>query len=190
MSENPELWDKYTDDNVNQNQAEVSKFIYHVSASLGAKKILEAGCNVGNNLVSFPKDYDIHGVDMNEHALQTAKKNFPNFNFKCENLSNIPFPDSTFDLVFTRNVLIHVPANKMDEVLKELLRVSKKWILNIEYYGEDGKMIKWKRGDDLLWYRNMKERWKKFDVEIVNEADIPLDIDFGNSRITIVKKCS
>ena len=58
----------------------------------------------------------------------------------------------------------------------------------MEYYGEDGKMINWKRGDDLLWYRNMKERWSKFNVEVISDIDIPLDIDSGKMRLTLVKK--
>jgi hypothetical protein len=73
-------------------------------------------------------------------------------------------------------------------VLKELLRISRKWILNLEYFGEDGKMIKWKRGDDLLWYRNMSERWSRFNVDIITDIDIPHEIDSNKTRLTLVRK--
>jgi len=36
-------------------------------------------------------------------------------------------------------------------------------------------MIDWKRGKDLLWYRNMKERWKKFNVEILSDYEMPIE---------------
>jgi hypothetical protein len=58
----------------------------------------------------------------------------------------------------------------------------------LEYFGEDGKMIDWKRGKDLLWYRNMKELWKKFNVEIVSDCEIPIEIDKRKMHLTLIKK--
>ena len=49
-------------------------------------------------------------------------------------------------------------------------------------------MIKWSRGDDLLWYRNMEERWSNFDVEIISSVSIPKEIDIGETHLTLVKK--
>jgi len=188
MGYDTELWNKYTDDNEGNIQNEFSKFIYFLSLGLGAKKICEAGCNIGNNLSSFPENFEIYGIDMNKNALEKAKKRYPDFSFKKTDLKQTGFPDSSFDLVFTRGVLIHIPTTDLDKVLKEFVRISKKWILNFEYFGEDGKMIKWKRGDDLLWYRNMKERWKNFPVNIINEIDIPKEIDPGKMKLTLVTK--
>ena len=125
---------------------------------------------------------------MNKHALEEAKKKHPSFNFQEGNLKKIPFEDNVFDLVFTRGVLIHVPNSDLDKALMELLRISKKWVFNLEYFGKDGNMIKWKRGDDLLWYRNMKERWSKFDVEIISDIEIPIEVDQGKVRLTLVRK--
>ena len=49
-------------------------------------------------------------------------------------------------------------------------------------------MIEWKRGQDLLWYRNMKELWSDFNVDIITDVEIPVELDFGKNRITIVRK--
>ena len=49
-------------------------------------------------------------------------------------------------------------------------------------------MIKWIRGDELLWYRNMKERWQNFDISVISEIDIPEEIDPGKMRLTLVTK--
>ena len=188
MGYNSKLWDKYTEENIDGVQPGLSKFIYHIALCLGAKKICEAGCNVGNNLIEFPREIEIHGIDMNESSLDKARKKYTSFTFKKANLNKIPYPDSYFDLVFTRGVLIHVKQDELNDVMKELFRISSNWILNMEYFGEDGKMIKWKRGDDLLWYRNMKERWKKFDVEIISDVEVPINIDSGRTRLTLVRK--
>lgn len=188
MDYNSKVWNRYTDENADQIQDELAKFIYHISTALGAKKICEAGCNIGNNLAGFPNNLDIHGIDMNKYALEKAKKRLPSFRFQNENIAKTSYPDSFFDLIFTRGVLIHIPEKEVDSTLMELLRISKKWIFNLEYFGEDGKMIKWKRGDDLLWYRNMKQRWSKFKVDIISDVEIPLEIDSGKMRFTLVKK--
>ena len=74
------------------------------------------------------------------------------------------------------------------EFFNELFRVSKKWIINLEYFGEDSKSISWKRGDDLLWYRDMKAKWSNYDVEIISDLEIPEKIDSGKTRLTVVRK--
>jgi len=185
---NTEIWDKYTEENTGAVQNRLSEFIFNSILTLGGGKILEAGCNIGNNLSSFPENYEIYGLDLNEKALEKCKARYQSFKFEKGSLLNIPFPDSFFDIVFTRGVLIHIAPENLDSVLSELLRVSKKWIFNLEYHGEDNKMIKWKRGDDMLWYRNMKERWIKYNVEIISEKDIPESIDEGKTRLTLVRK--
>lgn len=188
MNYDTKLWNEYTDENEGQIQQKLSDLIYHITLGLGAKKICECGCNVGNNLAGFPNTYDIHGVDLNTHALEKAKKKYPTFNFKHSNIAITGYPDSFFDLVFTRGVLIHIQKTEINNVLKELFRISNKWILNIEYFGDDGKMIKWKRGDDLVWYRDMNKLWSQFNVELISDIDIPLEIDSNKMRLTLVKK--
>jgi ubiquinone/menaquinone biosynthesis C-methylase UbiE len=188
MEYNTKLWNTYTDENQNSEQKELSKFIYHTSTILGAKKICEVGCNVGNNLSGVPENHDVYGIDMNEYALDQAKKRYPSFKFQSSSIDKIPYDDSFFDVVFTRGVLIHIPQDNIHNALTEMLRISKKWVFNLEYFGDDGKMIDWKRGKDLLWYRNMKEQWGKHDVEIVTDVEIPQQIDSGKNRLTIIKK--
>jgi SAM-dependent methyltransferase len=185
---NSDLWNEYTKDNDESYQESLSNFIANASLVLGAEKILEAGCNIGNNLRSFNSKLKVYGLDMNEKALQVAKNKLPNFEFKQGSLTDIPFEDNHFDLVFTRGVLIHIHPDDMQNATKELFRVSNKWIFNLEYLGEDNKMIKWSRGDDLLWYRNMEERWSNFDVEIISSVSIPKEIDIGETHLTLVKK--
>lgn len=188
MEYNTKIWDEYTDENTESIQENLSKFVFNSVLILGGKRVLEAGCNIGNNLSEFPVDFDVNGLDMNEKALNKCKEKYPSFKFEKGSVLEIPFPDSSFDVVFTRGVLIHISPDNIEKSTAELLRVSKKWVFNLEYFGEDNKMIKWKRGDDLLWYRNMKERWKSFKVEIISDVEVPEKIDGGKTRFTLVRK--
>ena len=188
MKYNSNIWDEYTKENEESFQESLSNFIFNASLVLGAKKILEAGCNIGNNLRSFPLDLEVFGLDMNKKALEIAKSKFPSFNFKQGSLTKIPFDDNYFDLVFTRGVLIHIHPDDVNNTMRELLRVSKKWIFNLEYFGEDNKMIKWKRGDEMLWYRDVEKRWKDLGVKVLSSIDIPEEIDSGKTRFTLAIK--
>ena len=188
MNYNSELWNKYTDENKNSIQGKISDFINYICIGLGAVKICEVGCNVGNNLSSFNKSVNVTGIDLNESALKNASVNYPNFKFKKASAIDIPFPDNSFDLVFTRGVLIHINPDDLKKAISELYRISKKWIFNLEYFGEDEKMIEWKRGNDLLWYRNMKKHWSEYDVDVISDCEISTDIDPGKTHFTLVRK--
>ena len=167
MEYNENIWTEYTKENESSS---------------------ESGCNIGYNLSSFDSSFDVTGVDLNDYALQKAKENFPSFNFYKSNIIDLPFENDEFDFIFTRGVLIHINKNDIQKVLSELSRISSKWIMNIEYFGLDGKAIEWKRGNDLLWYRNMKELWEKNNMKVITDIDLPISMDKDQTRLTLVCK--
>ena len=183
-----ELWNQYTDDNENTLQVDLSQFIYNTCITLDTKRICEAGCNIGNNLSSFDENFEVYGFDKNNYAIEKAKHNHPKIKFQNEDITKTSFQDSHFDLVFTRGVFIHIPSNYVSDAMDELFRISKKWIFNLEYFGTDDEMIKWTRGNDLCWYRNMKQKWQDYNVEIISDIELPTSIDDAHVRFTLVKK--
>lgn len=183
-----DLWDKYTSDNVQNYYVDISKFIWYNCLGLGCKKILDVGCNIGMELVSFPDYAYLCGIDINDQSLAIARDKHPNFVFLSGNVTNMHIMDDlTFDIVFDRGVLIHLSDSDVDKAMSEMLRVSKKYVMNIEYHGEDGKKIDW-RGGEPLYYRNMKERWKSYNVDIISDIEIPYEIDNNRVHYTLVRK--
>ena len=136
----------------------------------------------------FNNELEVWGFDKNNYAIEKAIQKLPEINFKIEDINKTSFPDSHFDIVFTRGVFIHIPTSSVNAAMNELFRISKKWIFNLEYFGTDGEMIKWKRGDDLCWYRNMKEKWQNYDVELITDLELPRQIDDSHVRFTLIKK--
>ena len=68
--------------------------------SLHCTSVLEIGCGTGVDLRKFDDSFEIHGVDLNEHALELAKKNIPKTEFYKESITKIPFKDTSIDFVF------------------------------------------------------------------------------------------
>jgi len=180
-----EYWNKYTDDNESKQNEEFSKFIRDLATSLRSNNVLEVGCSSGNDLSNFPNDFDVHGVDLNEHALDIAKKKFPTFKFKNGSIIDLPYEDSSIDFVFTHYVLNYISENEIDKAISELFRVSKKYILTCELYDENEGMID---GKSKAWKRNVYKKWLNFQVKIISDVDMHEDIEPKKPRFTLVRK--
>ncbi|OGG39570.1 hypothetical protein A2127_01655 [Candidatus Jorgensenbacteria bacterium GWC1_48_12] len=122
------------------------KFLFQVierHAPLG--KVLEIGCASAPNLIilsqKFPET-EFQGIDISENAISVGKKyvkehNIPNISLKAGNADSIKnFPDKSFDVVFTDAMLIYIGPEKIKEVLKEIIRISKKSVILVEWLSE------------------------------------------------------
>ncbi len=68
----------------------------------------------------------LHGIDIDERAIQWSRDNMPWATFKANQpLPPIDYPDATFDLVFNHSVFTHIDENYQDQWLAELRRVVK-----------------------------------------------------------------
>jgi len=105
MSYNKEFWDKYADKNESRYNEEFAKFTRDLATSLKCTSILEIGCGTGIDLRLFTSEYQIHGIDLNDNALNIAKKKWPIVNFKKGTITDLPFEDSSIDFVFTHQLL-------------------------------------------------------------------------------------
>ena len=81
MDYDEELWNKYADENESRDNEGFTKFVTDLARSLRCTSVLEIGCGTGIDLRKFDDSFEIHGVDLNEHALELAKKNIPKGTF-------------------------------------------------------------------------------------------------------------
>ena len=103
---------------------------------------------------------------------------------------NIPFKNGFFDLVFTCCVLIHINLNDLPDAMDEIYRVSKEYILSIEYYSEEETSIKYRGNEDLLWKRNFSKHFLQRypDLVLVSEGYFDKSDGFDNSNWWLFKK--
>ena len=84
-------------------------------------RILEVGCNIGNQLRGFQRMgfTSLYGVELQQYAVEKAKMATRNINIIQGSGFDLPFKDNFFDLVCTNVVLIHIsPAITINLWLK------------------------------------------------------------------------
>ncbi len=186
MDHDTEYWNQYAENSDSNYNEEMAKFIRDLAVSLRVQNVLEVGCNSGNDLKLFPQEFDVYGIDPNESAVRKASQNLPNFKFKVGSIVELPFENSSFDFVFTRSTLNHIDNSDMEKSVNELFRVSRKYILNVEYFSDNESQIQ--DGYISTWGRNMYKRWLDFKVKIISNVDMHEEIDPKKSKFTLIRK--
>ena len=97
--------------------------------------LLDAGCGMGNftlELANHNKFKNIVGIDFLKETINLAlenKKQFEDVTFLQGDLVKIPFCDKSFDITFCLNVLHHIHKEDFNNVLRELARVTDKFLV-------------------------------------------------------------
>ncbi len=183
MSYNKEFWDKYADENEERYNEEFAKFTRDLATSLHCTSVLEIGCGTGIDLRLFTDTFQIHGIDLNDNALDIAKEKIPSANFKKGTITNLPFEDSSIDFVFTHQLLNYLDDDTLEKGVAEMYRVAGKYIMNCEKFDETEKQI-----DENHKFRNMLNSWKNYKVKIVSNVDMHEEIEPEKARFTLLRK--
>ena len=183
MSYNKEFWDKYANENEAKYNEEFAKFTRDLAVSLRCSSVLEIGCGTGIDLRLIPDTFKIYGIDLNDNALDIAKKKLPNADFKNGDITNLPFEDSSIDFVFTHQLLNYLDDETLERGISEMYRVAGKYIMNCEKFDESEKQI-----DEHHKFRNMYKRWLDYKVKIVSNVDMHEEIDPDKTRFTLLRK--
>lgn len=122
----------------------------------GDAAILDVGCAKGFLLHDFRElmpDATLAGIDISEYAISTAMEDVKPF-LTVGSADELPYPDSSFDLVVSINSIHNLPPERCKRALGEIERVSRahayvtvdawrneeerenlmKWILTAETY--------------------------------------------------------
>lgn len=102
------------------------QFIYENIPKREGINVLEAGCGTGRILIPLAKrGINSYGVDPSQNMLNILKnkKKDLKINIKRGDIEKIPYPDNTFDVVFTMHVLMHMV--RYEKAIGEMYRVLK-----------------------------------------------------------------
>lgn len=85
--------------------------------------VLDAGCGRGDT-VEILRQRGIHAVGVDIANIALPNKPY----FHACSITQLPFSDQSFDLVFSSEVLEHIPEREIPRVVGELVRVSQRFL--------------------------------------------------------------
>ena len=94
---------------------------------VGKGKVLDLGCGSGIQSKTLSEaGLEVTGIDFAETMIEEAKKKVPNAEFLMMDILNLDFPLEHFDGVYARASLLHIPKNKIRQVLNSLHKIIKR----------------------------------------------------------------
>lgn len=142
------------------------------------QSVLEIGFGPGGNLKEVWKQGParLAGADISSHMVALAGKQLPReVELHKINGTELPFPDETFEIVFTATVLQHNTDEKMlGQIVSELARVSARSVYLFERIENTVKGDELCYGRPVAYYAGLLER---AGFELVNT-------EFSNIRVS------
>lgn len=106
------------------------KQIFFLLKPLKIETILDAGCGEGFTLVKLQRakiGKRVQGIDNSSDAIKLAKKHYPTLPIEKGSIYDLPYEDSSYDLVIATEVLEHL--DDPEKALNEVKRVASKYVL-------------------------------------------------------------
>jgi pseudaminic acid biosynthesis-associated methylase len=138
---------------------------------------LEVGCSTGNQLLLLQQmGYsNLSGVELQPYALEIARRRLPRVELKLGSALALPYPDSSFDVVFTSGVLIHISPHDLPRAMDEIHRCTRTYIWGMEYFAPEITEISYRDHGELLWKMDYARCYldRCPDLELVQEQRLP-----------------
>jgi pseudaminic acid biosynthesis-associated methylase len=176
-----------------QTDARRAQFWGNVARQYRPRRILEVGCNIGANLkwlrVGGPTQ-DLFGVDLNASALRRLRHDVPEAHAIRATGRNLPFPDGSFDLVFTMGVLIHQSDDALPTVMAEVVRCSRRLVLCGEYFAAVASTIPYHGELGALFKRDYGEAYQRMfrELSLINHGFLGREQGFDDVTFWMFEK--
>ncbi len=121
-------WEKEDKGNSKHFQDEADFLIDEISKSIKSDtKILEVGAGNGRIIGKLSRIgfLNCNSIDINKELSEYVKSHQFSVKTYVGEITNLPFKDKEFDLIYTHEVLQHIEPDEIDKAISELLRVGK-----------------------------------------------------------------
>lgn len=136
--------------------ANLALFSKIFSGTTNLQGILELGSNIGLNLMAIRQlvpTAKLSAVEINKKAATELQVNVPGVDLHLDSILEFQ-PNTTWDLVFTKGVLIHINPDKLPEVYDLMYRASSRYLLVCEYYNPRPVEISYRGHSSKLFKRD------------------------------------
>lgn len=179
MNEQAEFWtsdfgNEYTSRNRVDWRARIP-FWDGIIQRYGIRSVFELGTNAGWNFSAIKHSVNgynvgLQGVEINEQARRQASsaghKSIVDGNFP-DDFMMLP----AHELTYTSGVLIHIPPEKLKEVMCGLIDVSCQYIMAIEYESEQEEEVEYRGHTERLWKRPYGQLYQDLGLKLVETGN-------------------
>jgi spore coat polysaccharide biosynthesis protein SpsF len=155
-----ELWtgsfgDAYTKRNTRAT-VQARKEMWACMLPSGVNSILEVGANVGHNLeaLSSITGAELYACEPNDSARAELSALLDPDRIRSDCADKLGWADGHADLVFTSGVLIHIAPDKLEASMREINRVSSRYVICGEYFAPSEEMIPYRGHNNAMWRRD------------------------------------
>ena len=94
------------------------------------KRVLDLGCGNGRHAIYFAREgFDASGIDISATAIDWAKdwamREGLQIDFRVGDITQLPYPDASFDVIVSHGVLDHVPMKDARLAVSEAARIMR-----------------------------------------------------------------
>ena len=120
--------------------------------------ILDVGCGGGNNCqyINEKEGFEAFGIDFSDGMIAEARKRYPNVKIFKMDMTNVTFPDQTFDGILSNCSLIHIPTELLSQTIRGFKRILKPngkiLLIVLEGDGEEMTEEPYREGQDVYAY--------------------------------------
>lgn len=172
------------------------KYIDKFLQSLNGKRILDAGCGIGEDCKYVEqKGFESIGIDLSQGMLEIAKEKYPKGRFQIMDMTNITYPENTFDGIISNCSLFHIPTELLPQTLESFKRVLKPngKLLLILQEGNEETMVEEPYRPGVYVYMNYFSaeniekllREHKFKVDAFDREVAPSEFELGDGKLVV-----
>ena len=151
------------------------------------RNMLDVGCGNGDFLNNFLKNKKIKkfGIEPSQQTINLCKKRNKNINFKKAFSHNLPFPDNKFDLVNTWSVLHWIDRNHYLQSLGELIRVTNKFLMVMDFFPKIEHKIKYKHKSGFFIFKTDFDKILNSSGYLIKKFELNYFIDQKTNKLKV-----
>lgn len=174
-----------------------NKYIDIFLDSLDGIKILDVGCGNGKDCKYISqKGFDINGIDLSVGMLNIAREKVPTGKFEIMDITNITYPDDSYDGIISNCSLFHIPMEELPKTLESFRRILKPngKLLLILQEGNGEMMVEEPYRPGVHIYMNyfsteqIQELLKQYGFEVgyLTKEESPNEFELGNGKLIVL----
>ena len=151
------------------------------------RNMLDVGCGNGDFLNNFLKNKKIKkvGIETSQQTINLCKRRYKNINFEKAFCHNLPFPDNKFDLVNAWSVLHWIDRNHYLQSLGELIRVTNKFLMVMDFFPKVEHKVKYKHKSGFFTFKSDFDKILNSSGYLIKKFELNYFIDEKTNKLIV-----